>query len=143
MKIKDKNSAWFKRYDLTGQRFSQLKVLSFSHFAHLYDKGGKRRSFFLCKCDCGNEIVLPGIKLKNGNNKSCGCINTPKYPIDETYFEKIDTKSENLFVAYASTDSDALKAALKFSKLGIQQVFYLEGGIKSWVENNMPLTGED
>jgi phage shock protein E len=57
--------------------------------------------------------------------------------------EKLDTKSENPFVAYASTDSDALKAALKFSKLGIQQVFYLEGGIKSWVENNMPLTGED
>ena len=40
--------------------------------------------------------------------------------------EKLDTKSENPFVAYASTDSDALKAALKFSKLGIQQVFYLE-----------------
>ena len=57
--------------------------------------------------------------------------------------EKLDTKSENPFVAYASTDSDALKAALKFSKLGIQQVFYLEGGIKSWIENNMPLTGED
>jgi 3-mercaptopyruvate sulfurtransferase SseA len=36
-----------------------------------------------------------------------------------------------------------LKAASKFSTLGIQQVFYLEGGIKSWIENNMPLTGED
>ena len=104
MKIKDKNSAWFKRYDLTGQRFSQLKVLSFSHFAPLYDKGGKRRSFFLCKCDCGNEIVLPGIKLKNGNNKSCGCINTPKYPIDETYFEKIDTKSKAYFLGFLYTD---------------------------------------
>ena len=57
--------------------------------------------------------------------------------------EKLDTKSDNPFVAYASTDSDGLKAALKFSKLGIQQVFYLEGGIKSWIENNMPLTGED
>jgi rhodanese-related sulfurtransferase len=57
--------------------------------------------------------------------------------------EKLDTKNSNPFVAYASTDSDALKAALKFSKLGIQQVFYLEGGIKSWIENNMPLTGED
>ena len=57
--------------------------------------------------------------------------------------EKLDTKSGNPFVAYASTDSDALKAALQFSKSGIQQVFYLEGGIKSWVENNMPLTGED
>ena len=57
--------------------------------------------------------------------------------------EKLDTKNDNPFVAYASTDSDALRAASKFSKLGIQQVFYLEGGIKSWVENNMPLTGED
>ena len=57
--------------------------------------------------------------------------------------EKLDTNNHNPFVAYASTDSDALKAASKFSKLGIQQVFYLEGGIKSWIENNMPLTGED
>ena len=57
--------------------------------------------------------------------------------------EKLDTKNDNPFVAYASTDSDALKAASKFSTLGIQQVFYLEGGIKSWIENNMPLTGED
>ena len=57
--------------------------------------------------------------------------------------EKIDTKNNNPFVTYANTDSDALKGALKFSKLGIQQVFYLEGGIKSWIENNMPLIGED
>ena len=57
--------------------------------------------------------------------------------------EKLDTNNDNPFVAYASTDSDALKAASKFSTLGIQQVFYLEGGIKSWIENNMPLTGED
>ena len=57
--------------------------------------------------------------------------------------EKIDTKNNNPFVTYANTDSDALKGALKFSKLGIQQVFYLEGGIQSWIENNMPLTGED
>jgi rhodanese-related sulfurtransferase len=57
--------------------------------------------------------------------------------------EKIDTKNNNPFVAYANTDSDALKGALKFSKLGIQKVFYLEGGIQSWIENNMPLTGED
>ena len=57
--------------------------------------------------------------------------------------DKLDTKNNNAFVAYANTDSDALKGAKQFSKLGIQQVFYLEGGIKSWIENNMPLTGED
>ena len=57
--------------------------------------------------------------------------------------ENFDAKNNKPCVAYSSTDSDALKAALKFSKLGVQQVFYLEGGIKSWIENNMPLTGED
>ncbi len=57
--------------------------------------------------------------------------------------EKLDAKNNNVFVAYANTDSDALKGAIQLTKLGIQQVFYLEGGIKSWIENNMPLTGED
>ncbi|MBT3548310.1 MAG: rhodanese-like domain-containing protein [Gammaproteobacteria bacterium] len=57
--------------------------------------------------------------------------------------EKVSLKSDNPYVAYADTDTDALKAATMFSKLGIQKIFYLEGGIKSWIENNMPLTGED
>jgi len=26
-------------------------------------------------------------------------------------------------------------------KLGYQMVYYLQGGIQSWIENNMPLTG--
>lgn len=27
-----------------------------------------------CRCECGNEVVVPLWQLKNGNNKSCGCM---------------------------------------------------------------------
>lgn len=104
MKILEKNSAWFKKYDISGKKFNKLTVLKFMYFKPLYDKGGKRRSFFLCKCDCGKEIVLPAIKIKNGNNKSCGCINTPKYEIDENFFEQIDSESKAYFLGFLYTD---------------------------------------
>ena len=45
-------------------------------------------------------------------------------------------------MTYAASDSDAQKAATAFSSKGVQEVFYLEGGINSWIENNMPLSGE-
>lgn len=31
------------------------------------------RTLWLCKCDCGNEIVVRGNDLQNGDSKSCGC----------------------------------------------------------------------
>ena len=51
-------------------------------------------------------------------------------------------KGESTVVTYASSDSDAQKAAKAFMSKGVKKAFYLEGGINSWVENNMPLSGE-
>ena len=34
-------------------------------------KDGRAR--WLCKCKCGNEVVVLGKSLRNGNTKSCGC----------------------------------------------------------------------
>ena len=31
------------------------------------------RAQWLCKCKCGNEIIVRGKSLRNGNTKSCGC----------------------------------------------------------------------
>ena len=89
-----------------------------------------------------NNSKITLIDLRTAEEFNSGHIVTAKNLSLED-IEKFNIKNDNPFVAYARTDSDALKAALKFSKLGIQQVFYLEGGIKSWIENNMPLTGED
>ena len=30
-------------------------------------------SNWLCRCDCGNEIILRGASLQSGNSASCGC----------------------------------------------------------------------
>lgn len=55
-----------KRMDLTGQKFNMLTVSKF------YDvQNGMSR--WLCKCDCGNEVVVYGRHLKSGNTMSCGC----------------------------------------------------------------------
>lgn len=31
------------------------------------------RAQWLCKCKCGNEVVVLGKRLRSGNTKSCGC----------------------------------------------------------------------
>ena len=56
--------------------------------------------------------------------------------------ESYKTENQTTIVTYATSDSDAQKAATAFFGKGVQEVFYLEGGINSWVENNMPLSGE-
>lgn len=36
--------------------------------------GVKQRSNYLCKCDCGNTIILTGNVLQQENTISCGCL---------------------------------------------------------------------
>lgn len=58
--------------DLVGKVFSRLSVIK---------KVGSRkqsRISWLCKCNCGREIVVLGYNLKNGHTKSCGCLRTEK-----------------------------------------------------------------
>lgn len=31
-------------------------------------------TFWLCKCDCGNETIVRGNHLQSGTTKSCGCL---------------------------------------------------------------------
>ena len=58
--------------DLTGRVFNHLTVLK-SNNKHW------RGNSWLCRCDCGNEIILSTCRLidkeKRGANKSCGCKN--------------------------------------------------------------------
>ena len=124
--------------------FIALVVLVFLIFnleaKSLFGKVQKLSCDELTKLLNNSKITL--IDLRTAEEFNSGHIVTAKNLRLED-IETLNIKNDNPFVAYASTDSDALKAALKFSKLGIQKVFYLEGGIKSWIENNMPLTGED
>lgn len=36
------------------------------------------RAQWICKCKCGNTTIVDGKSLRNGNTKSCGCLNKTK-----------------------------------------------------------------
>lgn len=58
--------------DITGQRFGRLVAISLHRRA--IQKPIPRPSYWLCRCDCGNEVVVPVARLGNGQTRSCGCV---------------------------------------------------------------------
>ena len=55
-------------YDLTGQRFGRLVVLS-----RTQSNTKCREIIWLCKCDCGKEHTARSYYLRKGITTSCGC----------------------------------------------------------------------
>lgn len=58
--------------DLTNQIFDKLTVITRTQKpdTRLYST---RDSFWICKCECGNEKVAAGSDLNSGKVSSCGC----------------------------------------------------------------------
>lgn len=67
-----------KAKDLIGQRFGRLTVIAKSEKR---DKSGWVQ--WICRCDCGNEIVVNSGNLKKENTKSCGCLFTETMSSDK------------------------------------------------------------
>jgi len=56
-----------KRYEDLSGKYGKLTVIE------CVGKNKNNYKIYKCKCDCGNEIVVVGTRLKNGHTKSCGC----------------------------------------------------------------------
>jgi hypothetical protein len=52
---------------LVGKRFGRLTVINKDHV----DKNGHQ--YYLCKCDCGNLVVVNSDALRRNLTTSCGC----------------------------------------------------------------------
>lgn len=53
--------------DMTGKSFGKITVIErATDYAETPVK-------WLCLCECGNKIIVPGGRLRNGSSKSCGC----------------------------------------------------------------------
>jgi hypothetical protein len=63
-----------KILDRTGQRYGRLLVLGPSERKFVTYKCGKRSYEWLCRCDCGKELVILGNHLQQGKFRSCGCL---------------------------------------------------------------------
>lgn len=91
---------------MIGTRFGSVVVLN-------ADKS-KRRSYFICKCDCGMTKSIYGYHLKRGKIKSCGCKgakavgkNNPTYngyeDISGVYWSKIKEGAKHRGLAFKLT----------------------------------------
>lgn len=54
--------------DETGNRYGRLTVLERA----TNNRDGSAQ--WVCQCGCGNKHTVPGISLRSGNTKSCGCL---------------------------------------------------------------------
>lgn len=88
--------------DLTGKKYGRLTVISRAEkpeegLTGIY-------VYFLCRCDCGKEIITRATALKGGLTKSCGCLSKESVSnkqwrgfegISITYFNKVKTGAKH------------------------------------------------
>lgn len=56
-------------YGMTFGRLTAIEPVKISN---------RNRYFWRCRCECGNEIIVPPDKLKRGHTRSCGCLRIDK-----------------------------------------------------------------
>ena len=62
-------------YSIIDKRYGRLTVVDLDHVTE------RGKTYWLCRCDCGNEIVVPRGNITNGHTSSCGCINRERGPM--------------------------------------------------------------
>lgn len=61
-----------KSIDITNQKFGRLTAIK------TIGKNKAARILWQCRCDCGNETIVPTGDLRSGHTQSCGC-----YKVDQ------------------------------------------------------------
>lgn len=72
-KRRESNPNWWEkkkeledRYDLKGMKFGYWDVIR-------REDNRSQSSYWLCRCECGNEKIIAANSLRLGMSKSCGC----------------------------------------------------------------------
>ena len=92
--------------DITGQRFGKLKVLGYDHSEKCKD-GKSTRTYWLCKCSCGNTKVVSKNCLRSGHTESCGkCACT--YDLDSYEYGVCTTRIGRQFI-FDKNDYEKIK----------------------------------
>ena len=87
----------------------------------------------------GSKVLLIDIRTSDEYNNG-HIANAKNFTLDK--LSTIQASKQDYIITYAKTDSEAIKAAKLINDTGFENVCYLDGGINSWIENNMPLSGE-
>ena len=82
------------------------------------------------------------IDMRNAEEFKAGhIVGAKNYSLDD--LAKLDVNvADDAIITYANDEKAAIQAADLIAKQGAKEVFYLEGGLSSWIDNNMPLSGD-
>lgn len=79
--------------DLTGKVFGRLTVIEIRYCDN------RRHFSWLCRCECGNEVIVVGRCLRGGSTRSCGCLRRDSQ--HERHFRH-GMKGSSVYVAWSS-----------------------------------------
>ena len=103
--------------DIIGNKYGKLTIIK-------KDEDRKNnhgaRTYWICQCDCGNIKSVQGYNLKNGNTKSCGCLQKEKVKEYNKQFYGKSSKND----LYHSYKNCAKSRDIEF-KLTKDQFFYM------------------
>lgn len=123
--------------DLKGQRFGRLIVMDRVE----NNKFGK--SQWLCRCDCGKNVIVNAGGLKSGNTKSCGCLKRDGASHRFKKTNRYEIK-ENMAIIYTSNgksfviDAEDLQMVLSIS-WNIGKTGYVSGHLPNGGRKNVKL----
>lgn len=75
-----------KLVDHTGETFGMLTAIE-----RIENYQGRGRTYYRCKCECGNEKIVLGSGLVTGKTKTCGCISKSRKQFTAQFYPDRDT----------------------------------------------------
>ncbi len=113
------------RINLIGNKYGRLTVISFAGVK-------KERTTWLCRCECGNEIIVDRNNLRTGHTQSCGCYKKQRMAEgNTTHGHFLKGKQTRLYAIWAGIKRRCLNPNVKTFK------YYGARGIKicdEWME---------
>lgn len=102
--------------DITGNRYGRL-VADFP--VEIKANVGQ---LWLCKCDCGNDTIVPAKRLRAGKVKSCGCLRNEKISeVNKKHGKSHKSRLYNVWVGMRQRCNDpAHKSYMNYGGRGIK-----------------------
>lgn len=115
-----------EKINIIGKQYNRLTPVE--RVENTYTKSGHEIINYLCKCDCGNELVVNKHSITSGNTKSCGCLRKEKSK-ETKYFKgnKYELIEEGYIVGYTTNTNDIFYIDFDFFDIAIKY---------SWMENS-------
>jgi hypothetical protein len=121
--------------DLLGQSFGRLTVTNRA------ESTSKGLAQWKCKCECGNETVVRGSHLRNGNTRSCGCLRDDKLRNVATKHGLSKTKEYNRFKCKTRKERKS-KHTPKWADINEIRNIYMNCPEGYHVDHIIPLRGD-